>query len=310
MSGHTGEPEPSWDRGAAGPPLREQTNPLGAYLRARRELVTPRQAGLPEAGTRRVPGLRREEVAMLAGISADYYLRLERGRDRNPSVQVLESLARVLHLDDDHFAHLLTLVADAPGQRARQRGRGEETLPDGARKLLDSLVQPAFVEGRYFDVVASNALARAVDPRLDVGGNQLRDLFLDPSAQALYPEWENVTECFVASLRQSAGTDLDDPRFVELVGQLSASARFRDLWARHEVRGQRGTPLRIDHPQVGELTVNRERLGIGGAEHLMLVVYHPDSGSDDAGKLALLASASAHPASATANPVEDGARVA
>ncbi|MFJ3406596.1 helix-turn-helix domain-containing protein [Promicromonospora sp. NPDC090134] len=279
----------------AGPPLRDAANPLGAYLRARRELVTPRQAGLPETGTRRVPGLRREEVAMLAGISADYYLRLERGRDRNPSVQVLESLARVLHLDDAHFAHLRTLVADAPGQRVRQRGHhpGEQAVPDGARKLLDSLVQPAFIEGRYFDVVASNALARAVDPRLDVGGNQLRDLFLDPSAQALYPEWANVTECFVASLRQSAGTDVDDPRFVELVGQLSASARFRELWARHEVRGQRGTPLRIDHPHVGELTVNRERLGIGGAEHLMLVVYHPDTGSADADKLARLALAGA-----------------
>ncbi|MGW2090711.1 helix-turn-helix domain-containing protein [Promicromonospora sukumoe] len=294
MSGRTDQPGPRRDQGAAGPPLRDAANPLGAYLRARRELVTPGQAGLPGTGVRRVPGLRREEVAMLAGISADYYLRLERGRDRNPSVQVLQALARVLHLDDAHFAHLLTLVADAPGQRVRQRGRraGEEPVPDGARKLLDSLVQPAFIEGRYFDVVASNALARAVDPRLDVGGNQLRDLFLDPSAQALYPEWASVTECFVASLRQSAGTDVDDPRFVELTADLSASARFRELWARHEVRGQRGTPLRIDHPQVGELTVNRERLGIGGAEHLMLVVYHPDTGSDDADKLALLASAS------------------
>ncbi|MFD6443779.1 helix-turn-helix domain-containing protein [Promicromonospora sp. NPDC060204] len=295
MSGDTDQPGPGRDRGLPGPPLRDRTNPLGAYLRARRELVTPRQAGLPEAGRRRVPGLRREEVALLAGISADYYLRLERGRDRNPSAQVLESLARVLRLDDAHVAHLRTLVADAPGQHARPRERrpAEETLPDGARKLLDSLVQPAFVEGRYFDVVASNALARAVDPRLDVGGNQLRDLFLDPAAQALYPDWANVTECFVASLRQSAGTDLDDPRFVELVGQLSASTRFRELWARHEVRGQRGTPLRIDHPQVGELTVNRERLGIGGAEHLMLVVYHPDTGSADADKLARLAPAGA-----------------
>jgi transcriptional regulator with XRE-family HTH domain len=133
--------------------VSETTNALGAYLRARRELVTPQQAGIRDVGVRRVPGLRREEVAMLAGISADYYLRLERGRDRNPSAQVLESIARVLHLDDDHVAHLRTLVSQPPLQR-RRRPR-EETPPPGALKLLDSLVQPAFIEGRYFDVLAS-----------------------------------------------------------------------------------------------------------------------------------------------------------
>ncbi|WP_022893405.1 helix-turn-helix domain-containing protein [Agromyces subbeticus] len=270
--------------------MRETTNALGAFLRARRELVTPRQAGIPDAGARRVPGLRREEVAMLAGISADYYLRLERGRDRNPSAQVLEAIARVLQLDDDHVAHLRTLVAESPRQR-RRRPR-KETAPAGVVKLVDSLVQPAFVEGRYFDILASNALARAISPRLAVGGNQLRDLFLEPAEQALHPGWEDVTECLVASLRQAVGNEIDDPRFIELTGELSlASPRFRQLWARHEVRGQRGTPLRIDHPQVGELTLNRERLSIGGAEGLTLVVYHPDAGSSDADKLAVLASA-------------------
>ncbi|MEU5993100.1 helix-turn-helix transcriptional regulator [Spirillospora sp. NPDC047418] len=270
--------------------MSEKTNALGAYLRARRELVTPEQAGIPDLGGRRVPGLRREEVAMLAGISADYYLRLERGRDRNPSVQVLEAIARVLELDDDHFAHLLTLVSEAPRQRRRRPRR--ETVPPGVRKLLDALVQPAFIEGRYFDVLASNALARALDPRLVVGGNQLRDMFLDTGQQRLYPEWENVTECFVANLRQSVGNDTDDPRFADLVGELSlASPRFRRLWARHEVRGQYGTPIRLDHPQVGALTLNRERLSVAGAETLKLVIYHPDPDSDDADKLALLASA-------------------
>jgi transcriptional regulator with XRE-family HTH domain len=270
--------------------MSEKTNALGAYLRARRELVTPEQAGIPDLGGRRVPGLRREEVAMLAGISADYYLRLERGRDRNPSVQVLEAIARVLELDDDHFAHLLTLVSDTPRQRRRRPRR--ETVPPGVRKLLDALVQPAFIEGRYFDVLASNALARALDPRLVVGGNQLRDMFLDTGQQRLYPEWENVTECFVANLRQSVGNDTDDPRFADLVGELSlASPRFRRLWARHEVRGQYGTPIRLDHPQVGALTLNRERLSVAGAETLKLVIYHPDRDSDDADKLALLASA-------------------
>ncbi|CND87499.1 putative transcriptional regulator [Mycobacterium tuberculosis] len=270
--------------------MSEKTNALGAYLRARRELVTPEQAGIPDLGGRRVPGLRREEVAMLAGISTDYYLRLERGRDRNPSVQVLEAIARVLQLNDDHFAHLLTLVSDAP--RRRRRRPRKETVPPGVLKLLDSLVQPAFIEGRYFDVLASNALARALDPRLVVGGNQMRDMFLDTGQQRLYPEWENVTECFVANLRQSVGNDTDDPRFADLVGELSlASPRFRRLWARHEVRGQHGTPIRLDHPQVGALTLNRERLSVAGAESLKLVIYHPDPESDDADKLALLASA-------------------
>lgn len=266
------------------------TNALGRYLRARRELVTPQQAGIPQVGVRRVPGLRREEVAMLAGISADYYLRLERGRDRNPSGQVLESLARVLQLDDDHVAHLQSLVAEAPRQRRRRPAT--QAPPSGALKLLDSLVQPAFIEGPYFDILASNRLARALSPGLVTGGNQLRDLFLDEDEQALHPDWKNVTECFVANLRQAVGNDVDDPRFVELTEELSlASPRFRQLWARHEVRGQRGTPLRLDHPQVGELTLNRERLEISGAEGLMLVVYHPDAGSSDADKLALLASA-------------------
>ncbi|SDD38113.1 helix-turn-helix domain-containing protein [Glycomyces harbinensis] len=270
--------------------MSEKSNALGAFLRARRELVTPEQAGIPDIGVRRVPGLRREEVAMLAGISFDYYLRLERGRDRNPSVQVLKAIARVLRLDDDHVAHLLALASDV--HRQRRRRPKKETVPDGALKLLDALVQPAFIEGRYFDVLASNALARALDPRLVVGGNQLRNLFLDPAEQALYPEWENVTECFIANLRQSVGNDVDDPRFIELAGELSlASPRFRKLWARHEVRGQRGTPLRFDHPQVGELTLNRERLAVGGAEGLNLVVFHPDAGTGDADKLALLASA-------------------
>ncbi|SMH50940.1 Helix-turn-helix domain-containing protein [Rathayibacter oskolensis] len=270
--------------------MSESTNTLGAFLRARRELVTPQMAGLPDSGVRRVPGLRREEVAMLAGISADYYLRLERGRDHRPSVQVLEAIARVLQLDDDHFAHLLTLVADTP-RRRRARPR-PQTPPAGALKLLDSLVQPAFIEDRYFDILASNALARALSPGLVVGGNQLRAMFLDPAEQALHPEWERVTECFVANLRQAVGGDIDDPRFIELTGELClASPRFGQLWARHEVRSPRGTPILVDHPQVGEMLFNRERLEIAGTDGLMLVVYHPDAGSSDADKFALLASA-------------------
>ncbi|MEJ5913499.1 helix-turn-helix domain-containing protein, partial [Pseudokineococcus sp. 1T1Z-3] len=186
--------------------MSEVTNALGAFLRARRELVTPQQAGLPVLGVRRTPGLRREEVAMLAGISADYYLRLERGRDRHPSVQVLESIAQVLQLDDDHLQHLLTLVAEVP--RRRRRPARRQAPPGGALKLLGSLQQPAFIEDRYFDVLAVNPLATALSPRLVAGGNQLRALFVDPAEQALHRQWEAVTECFVANLRQAVGTDV------------------------------------------------------------------------------------------------------
>jgi hypothetical protein len=210
-------------------------------------------------------------------------------------VQVLESIARVLNLNDEHLAHVHSLVAEVP-RRSRRRPR-KETVPAGIRTLLDSLTQPAFVEGRYFDVLASNALAQALSPGLAVGRNQLVDMFLDTAEQAHYPDWREITECYVASLRQSVGNDVDDPRFIELTGKLSlGSAHFRTLWARHEVRGQRGTLMRIAHPQVGELTVNRERLSIDGAEGLRLVVYYPRPGSGDAEKLTLLASSSLPPA--------------
>lgn len=270
--------------------MDESKNALGKFLRARRELVAPGEVGIDDDGARRVPGLRREEVAVLAGMSVDYYLRLERGRDRNPSTQVLESIARVLKLDDEHVAYMFMLVADLP----RHRPRGPRTLPSGILKLLGSLQQPAFIENRYFDVVASNPLARALDPNLSVGGNQLRDLFLNLAGQELYPEWKNATQCLVANLRQSVGNRIDDPRFIELTGELSlASERFRELWARHDVRGQSSSVMRFAHPQVGDLALNRERMSIDRADELMLVVFHPDAGSSNADKLALLGSAMA-----------------
>jgi transcriptional regulator with XRE-family HTH domain len=262
-------------------------NPLGAFLRARRQEVTPELVSLPSGEGRRVPGLRREEVAMLAGISADYYLRLEQGRDRNPSVQVLEALARVLHLDDAQFAHLLEIVAPASRRR-----RVEPDPPAGAVKLVATMAQPAFIENLYFDIVAVNPLARAIDPRLAIGGNQLRDMFLDTDVQALYPDWMAATECLVGNLRRAVGNNIHDPRFVELTGQLAlASARFRELWARNDVHVQVSSITRYNHPLVGPLQLNRERMSLDGAEGMMLVVLHADSGSDDAEKLGLLASA-------------------
>jgi transcriptional regulator with XRE-family HTH domain len=278
--------------------MTDRPHPLGDYLRARRELVTPEQAGIPVLGVRRVPGLPREEVAMLAGISADYYLRLEQGRDRNPSVQVLASIARVLHLDEDTTAYLLGLAAEKPRRRRRPR---KETVPAGIDKLLATIGLPAFVEGRYFDVLAANPLAAAVSPRLVAGGSRLRDVFLDPAERALFPDWEVATAGLVAASRQSVGTDTDDPRFVELVGELSlASPRFRKLWAHHDVGRRRGVPMRFDHPQVGELRMNREKLLIGGTDGIMIVIYHPDQDTDDAAKLALLASAMLAPATPVA----------
>ncbi|WP_431905783.1 helix-turn-helix transcriptional regulator [Amycolatopsis thermoflava] len=271
--------------------MADEPNLLGDFLRARRELVTPEQARIPVHGVRRVPGLRREEVAMLAGISADYYLRLEQGRDRRPSVQVLESIARALQLDEEMTAYLVGLAADKP---RRMRRPPRETVPAGTAKLIGTLPLPAFVEGRYFDVLAANPLATALSPRLAPGGNRLRDVFLDAGERALFPDWETATEELIAGFRQSVGTDIDNPRFVELVGELSlASPRFRRLWARHDVQPRQGARVRFDHPQVGRLVLHREKLVIttSSTEGMMLVVYHADAGSDDADKLALLASA-------------------
>jgi transcriptional regulator with XRE-family HTH domain len=266
-----------------------ENNMLGDYLRARRELIQPDSVGLPVNGVRRVAGLRREEVAMLAGISSDYYLRLEQGRDRNPSIQVLEALARVLRLDQAATDYLLGLATPRP--RHRQRRPRRETVPAGIRQLLDVLGLPAFVEGRYFDVLAANSLARALSPNLQAGQNRLLAVFLDPAEVALYPDWDRDTARLVAGFRESVGTDTDDPRFVQLVGELSLSSeRFRQLWARHDVQSREGMPTRVHHPQVGDLTLGREKLAIGGAEGQLLVIYHAELGTSSAEKMALLAS--------------------
>jgi transcriptional regulator with XRE-family HTH domain len=262
----------------------DRANLLGNYLRARRALVTPEQAGLPAGGNRRVPGLRREELAMLAGISADYYLRLERGRDRNPSAQVLESLARVLHLDELETEYLLGLASARP----RPRRRKPERVPARLHQLLASVQVPAFVEGRAFDVLASNRLAVALSPRLQPGYNRLRSLLLDPEEQAFQQDWTRSTEGFIAAFRKSVGDDVDNPRFVELVGELALSSeRFRTLWARHDVRGLDGGTTTVNHPVVGELHLHRDKLPV---DDLLLVLYYADQGSESDEKLRLLAS--------------------
>ena len=279
----------------------DRANLLGSYLRARRALVSPEQAGLPAGGNRRVPGLRREEVAMLAGISADYYLRLERGRDKNPSPQVLESLARVLRLDEPEQEYLLSLAGPRP---RRQRRRKPERVPARLHQLLASVQVPAFVEGRAFDVLASNQLAIALSPRLQPGYNRLRSLLLDPEEQAFQQDWTRSAEGIIAAFRKSIGDDVDNTRFVELVGELALSSeRFRTLWARHDVRRLEGGTTTVNHPVVGELRLHRDKLPVEG---LFLVLYYPDSGSESDEKLRLLAALNQAPLT----PARDGPQTA
>jgi len=265
-------------------------NTLGEYLRARRELTDPADVGLPVVGVRRTPGLRREEVATLAGISADYYLRLEQGRDRNPSRQVLDALARVFRLDPTATQYLLSLSAAQPAAQAATRRRPRrESVPAGIKQLLAAIGLPAFVENRMFDVLAANQLATALSPSTRPGQNRMRSVFLDDAERDLYPDWERATAGLVAAFRTSIGTDVDDPRIAQLVGELSlASERFRRLWARHEVKALGGETARMNHPVAGPLELRREKLAIGDSGGQLLVIYHAEPGSASAQALARL----------------------
>jgi transcriptional regulator with XRE-family HTH domain len=270
---------------------------LGQYLRARRELVRPEDVSLPNVGRRRVPGLRREELAMLAGISSDYYLRLEQGRDHHPSAHVIDALARALRLDDDATAHLHSLSQPAA---ARVRTEEPERAPGSVIQLIASWSNtPAFVQGRYMDVLAANALASAVSPVFSSGVNIVRATFLDPEVRRLVgDDWDNIAHNAVARLRALAGPDVDDPRLDELVGELSMrSDRFRRLWARHDIEVG-GTPTyTFNHPLVGSIRVNVERFGIISAEGQLLIVHHADPGSPSERALSVLAGMAAgeHP---------------
>jgi transcriptional regulator with XRE-family HTH domain len=263
-------------------------NTMGEYLRARRELTDPLDVGLRVAGVRRTPGLRREEVATLAGISADYYLRLEQGRDRNPSPQVLVALARVFGLDATATEYLLSLAAARPARTRRARPR-LETVPAGIRQLLAALTLPALVESRMFDVLAANECATALSPSLRAGENRLRSMFLDPAERDFYPDWARAIGGMVASFRASIGTDTDDPRVAQLVGELCLhSEPFRQLWARHDVKAPAGGSVRMRHPVLGELLLGREKLPIGNSGGQLLVMYHAAPGSASALALAQL----------------------
>jgi len=274
-------------------PRVDAENRIGEFLRARRELVRPEEVGLPDLGRRRVPGLRREELAMLAGVSVDYYVRLEQGRERHPSEQVLDALARALQLDAEATDHLQELARPAP-RRRRPAGHPERIRPE-LQQLIDEWTQtPAYVMGRCMDVLAANALAAALHDGFEKGTNLVRLVFLDPAARDVYPDWDDVAHEVVAVLRSSVGPDLDDPRLTELVGELSLkSDEFRRLWALHEVREKTHGVKRYSHPLVGELTLAYESFMLPGNSGLILVVYRAETGSDSERALALLASVSA-----------------
>jgi transcriptional regulator with XRE-family HTH domain len=262
-------------------------NALGDYLRARRGQVRPEDVGLIAGARRRVRGLRREELATLAGISSEYYLRLEQGRDKNPSAQILDAIARALQLDIKGTEYLHQL-ASPPGNRREQLDL--ETAADGTDELIDQFSMPAIVASRCLEVLAANPLARALSPGFTPGRNFLRWRLLEPAARDFFVDWDESTDVVVSGLREAAGSDPDDPRLRALVEELSgASARFRELWARAEV-GYRTGVIHMRHPDVGDLYLHRNRFNIphSGGQHML--TYRAEPGSESAAALQALRS--------------------
>jgi transcriptional regulator with XRE-family HTH domain len=255
------------------------TTPLGEFLRARRELIRPGDVGLSDGGRRRrVPGLRREELAMLAGISPNYYVRLEQGRDHRPSAQVVDALARALQLDADATAHLHFLAQPAPSRRHPEE---PERAPLSIEQLIGSWpLTPAFVHDRHLNVLAANALNLALCPVFRPGVNLLRALFVDSELRNLYDDWEDVAFSAVARVRVLVGRDVDDPDLVELVSELSVcSDEFRRLWGRHDIQVRAAHRQVFNHPVVGRIELQPERLAIAGTNAQMLIVRHAEPGS-------------------------------
>ncbi|GAA1306672.1 helix-turn-helix transcriptional regulator [Saccharothrix xinjiangensis] len=266
---------------------------LGEFLRTRRARVRPDDVGLPAGGRRRVPGLRREELAMLAGVSVDYYMRLEQGRTPSVSDSVLDAVSRVLRLDETERSHLRNLVRPTPVKRP-----GPQRVRPGLRRLLDMVGDvPAFVMGRRSDVLAWNALAGALygfDEARPEDLNSSRHTFLSPEARTFYRDWPTVAADMVAFLRLDAGRYPDDARLAALVGELAVKDEtFRKLWAQHKVMEKtHGTKL-IHHPVVGDLDLDYEALKPSGDPDLTLAVYTARVGSPSEERLKLLASWSA-----------------
>ncbi|MGC4946760.1 helix-turn-helix transcriptional regulator [Streptomyces sp. DT224] len=270
------------------------------FLTSRRARITPEQAGLPSGSRRRVPGLRRSEVAALADMSVEYYAKLERGNLAGVSPPVLEAVARALRLDDAERAHLLNLARAADGSdvltRPRRRSTGKWTPHRSLQWTLDAITAgPAFVRNGRMDCLAANDLARAFYSDLyahpDNQGNLARFQFLDPASRRFYPDWDVFADVAVAILRTEAGRDPYDKDLHDLVGELSTrSEEFRTRWGAHNVRHHGTGTKRFHHPVVGELTLAFEGLEMAAAPGLTLTVYAAEPGSASEEALRLLAS--------------------
>jgi transcriptional regulator with XRE-family HTH domain len=263
------------------------------FLSSRRARITPEQAGLPAyGGNRRVKGLRREEVAMLAGVSIDYYVRMERGNLSGASESVLDALARALRLDEAERDHLFALARAAGAGRGRRRVPPTSVRP-AVQQVLDAISDaPAWVRNGRHDIVAMNRLARALyaailaDPRRPA--NTARFVYLDPAAREFFIDWEQVANDAAAMLRLEAGRTPHDPALIKLVGELSTQSEiFRQRWASHDVQFHRSGNKRLRHPIVGQLDLNFESMELPSEPGLTLNVYTaaPDSPTADALKV-------------------------
>jgi transcriptional regulator with XRE-family HTH domain len=272
------------------------------FLTSRRARITPEQAGLkisPLAGARRVAGLRREEVALLAGVSVPYYTRLERGDARGATDAVLDAISRALRLDDAEHTHLFDLVraanATAAAARALLRPARPPVRPE-LRDMLDAMSGvPAYIRNGRLDLLAGNALAQALFAPVFNSparpANSARFTFLDPAAPEFYPDWDAVADQNVATLRAEVGRNPYDKALSDLIGELSTRGdTFRQRWARHEVRRHRAGAKRLNHPLVGPLTFAYETMELAADEGLYLIVCTATPGSRDAEALSLLAS--------------------
>ncbi|MFH9331163.1 helix-turn-helix domain-containing protein [Streptomyces althioticus] len=264
----------------------DSENRLGDYLRARRALIVPHDVGLPDDGPRRVPGLRRDEVALLAGVSTDYYIRLEQGRERHPSDQVLRAIAGALRLDDAAAELLFRLGLPVFGERAATSSTAAPELV----RLMDGMPDlPAFLVGAAQDILGANAMARQLYRGFARYDNLLRMIFLDPYARSFYGDWEAVASRAVNNLRASSSQFPTDGRIQQIVGELTLrSPAFSNLWARYEVRPRTREEKHFVHPQVGELRLHFETLAVAGAPGQHLSVYSAEPGSVSHEGLALL----------------------
>src|SRR6516165_1778749 len=270
-------------------------NEIRDFLTSRRARITPEEAGLPAyGGNRRVAGLRREEVALLAGVSIDYYTRLERGRAAGVSDSVLAGIARALHLDEAERAHLFDLArAAAPAAPRAPRRPSPQQVRPSVRRILDSMTTtPAYVRNARLDILAANQLGAALFAPVLTSparpANNARFLFLDPAAREFYPEWERQAQDVVAMLRTETGQNPRDKALSNLIGELSTpSDHFRTWWAAHNVRFHRTGVKRFRHPEVGDLTLTYEALDLAADEGLRISAYSAEPGtpSDDALKL-------------------------